>query len=47
MKHLRELIERLGKALRIKTTPPQVLQTSVSTPPFGPVEGPAAAQDRR
>ncbi len=46
MKHLRELIERLGKALRAKTAPTQVRQASTSTPPVGPVEGPAAQPDR-
>jgi hypothetical protein len=47
MNYLRELIERLGKALRIKTGPPQARQASAPTPPYGPVEGPAAQQGRR
>ena len=46
MKYFRELIERLGKALRVKTAPPQARHASASTHPFGPVEGPAAQQDR-
>jgi hypothetical protein len=47
MNYLRELIERLGKALRIKTAPSQARQASASTPPYGPVEGPGAQQGRR
>ena len=35
MKYLKDLIERLGKALRIKTA------ASASTPPLAPVQGPA------
>jgi hypothetical protein len=39
MEYLKDLIERLGKALRIKS-PPQARQGSASTNQLGPVHGP-------
>jgi hypothetical protein len=39
MQHLKDLIERLGKALRIKS-PPQTREGSASTNQLGPVQGP-------
>jgi len=44
MSYLKDLIERLGKALRIKS-PPQARAGSASTNHLGPVQGPA--QDPR
>ena len=44
MEYLKDLIERLGKALRIKS-PSQAPTVSASTNHLGPVEGPA--QDPR
>ena len=40
MEYLKNLIERLGKALRIKS-PSQAPTVSASTNQLGPVEGPA------
>jgi hypothetical protein len=40
MEYLKNLIERLGKALRI-TSPSQAPTASASTNHLGPVEGPA------
>jgi hypothetical protein len=40
MEYLKDLIERLGKALRIKS-PSQAPTVSASTNHLGPVEGPA------
>jgi hypothetical protein len=39
MKYLKDLIERLGKALRIKT-PPQTRASTTSTHASGPLPGP-------
>ena len=44
MKYLKDLIERLGKALRIKT-PAQTRASSTSTHAYGPSPGPLQ-QDR-
>ena len=41
MTYLRELIERLGNALRMKPAPVRTPEASTSTPPLGPIEGPA------
>ena len=45
MKYLRDLIERFGKALRIKTDPHQEREGSASANRLGPVQGPVQ-QDR-
>ena len=39
MDYLKDLIERLGKALRIKS-PPEAREGSASTNHLGPVQGP-------
>lgn len=45
MKYLKDLIERLGQALRGKTAPSRARQASASTAPPGPVKAPVAPQD--
>jgi hypothetical protein len=47
MKYFRDLIERLGEALRIKTAPLQARQASALAAPYGPARTHGAQQDRR